>query len=82
MNERLAGRVTKNIAWIKLRNGSVEETLQVNPGTHVVRVQVAWEDHSEDESVSGMFDAGMTRRLEILLGRLRKNLSVQWRQQS
>jgi serine/threonine-protein kinase len=82
VKEDLEGRVTKNIAWIKIRNGRVEETLHVNPGKHVVRVRVAWADNSKDESVSGTFDAGMTRRLEIRLGRLRKNLSVQWSQQS
>jgi hypothetical protein len=82
VNQNLEGRVTKNIAGIKIRRGRVEETLHVNPGKHVVRVRVAWAGNSKDESVSGTFDPGMTRRLEIRLGRLRKNLSVRWSQHS
>jgi hypothetical protein len=55
------------------------ELMDVSPGTHEVRVQVKWEDNEKTERISGIFKAGVTKRLEASLGRLRKNLSLDWK---
>ena len=75
----LEGHVTKELAGIKIHKGTIEAVLDVSPGRHVVRVRIAWEDNVKEESLSGSFTAGSTRRLEIRLGLVFKNLSVEWK---
>jgi hypothetical protein len=79
LDENLAGRVKKKLLAIKVRQGSVQEQLPLAPGRHEIRVQVDWEDNEKSERISGMFKEAETRRLEIRLGRVRKNLSVEWK---
>ena len=76
--EKLSGRVSKNALVFKLRKGSYSDVLEVSPGRHQVRVQVQWEDNTRTEQVDGSFWSGVTRRLQVRLGRLRKNLSLEW----
>jgi len=79
LDESLAGRVTKKLLSIKLRKGSIQERLELVPGRHDIRVQVAWDDNEKAERIWGMFKEGEARRLEIRLGRVRKNLAVDWK---
>jgi hypothetical protein len=44
-----------------------------------VRVRVSWEDNVKEETRAAVFKAGATRLLEVRLGRIRKNLSVEWK---
>jgi serine/threonine-protein kinase len=78
LDENLAGRVKKLLA-IKVRQGSVQEQVPLAPGRHEIRVQVDWDDNERSERISGMFKEAQTRRLEVRLGRVRKNLSVDWK---
>ena len=57
----------------------LKEELEVAPGRHDVRVTVSWEGNEKSERIWGTFKPGETRRLEVRLGRLRKNLSVDWK---
>ena len=41
-------------------------------------VEVTWDENTRRRSIRGVFAAGETYRLEIRLGRLRKNLSLKW----
>ena len=79
LDQRVDGRVTKELAGLKLRKGGLEQTLNVGPGKHLVRAQAAWDDETKTEEIAGTFSAGSARRLEIRIGRLRKNLSLEWR---
>jgi serine/threonine-protein kinase len=78
LEQDLEGRVTKQVVGIKFRKGRIEDVLSVSPGKHEVRVQVAWEDNLKEEVLPGTFATGETRQLEIRLGRIRKNLSLEW----
>jgi len=78
MEEKLSGRVSKNALVFKLRKGSFSDVLEVSPGRHQVRVQIKWEDNTRTEQVVGSFRPGVTRRLQVRLGRLRKNLTLEW----
>jgi hypothetical protein len=40
---------------------------------------VTWDDNVKEERITTTFRAGQTRLLEIRLGRIRKNLSVDWK---
>jgi len=79
LEEDLEGRVTKKVVGIRIRRGRLENELDVSAGKHVVRVQVAWDDSLKEDSLPGTFEPGSTRRLEIRLGRLRKNVSLEWK---
>jgi serine/threonine-protein kinase len=79
LDERLDGTVHKELVGIKLRKGGLEKLLEVAAGKHDVRVQVVWDDSDKSETITGAFEPGSARRLEIRVGRLRKNLSMDWK---
>ena len=78
VEQRLAGQASKKGLLFTVRTGSYKDTLEVQPGRHNVRVKVAWEDNERTERLVGVFKAGVMRRLQVRLGRLRKNLSLEW----
>ncbi len=82
MDQSVDGRVSREIAGLKLRRGRASDTLELSPGRHVVRVEVEWEGSAKTQTIIGNFEAGKTRRLEVRLGSLgglRRNLSLEWR---
>jgi serine/threonine-protein kinase len=79
LQEPIEGRVTQKVLSFRLRKGSVQETLEVSPGTHEVRVQVSWEGRRRSSRISGTFKAGVTRRLDVSVARLTRELSLDWR---
>ncbi len=79
IDEKLDSRVTKKVAGIKFRKGGLEEAVGLSPGKHRIRVQAAWDDNLKTEEIVGTFGPGEPRRLEVRIGRLRKNLSVEWK---
>jgi hypothetical protein len=72
------GRVSKNLHLVKLRSGTLTDVLEVPPGRHDFLVDVRWDDEQRRERIAGLVHPGETYRLEIRLGRIRKNLSVKW----
>jgi serine/threonine-protein kinase len=81
IDEPFGGRVTKEIAGLKLRKGRLSDTLEVKPGIRQIKVQVDWEDNHKVESIRGNFKTGGTYRLKARLGSLgglRKDLSLEW----
>jgi eukaryotic-like serine/threonine-protein kinase len=79
LKEALESQETTNIPGFKRRKGRVDREVSVEPGEHAVRVQVAWDDNDRQQTLSARFAADSPRVLEINLGRLRKNLSADWR---
>jgi hypothetical protein len=75
----IEGRVRKKIVGIKWRKGHLEHTLEVSPGRHDIQVQVSWDDKQKTETIRGRFDSDSRRILEVRLGRIRKNLDLEWR---
>ena len=75
----LSGRVTKKILGLKLRSGTLEHILDVQPGRHEVRVSVAWDGSVKEQRTRASFEPGATRQLEIRLGRILKDLSLRWK---
>jgi len=78
VEQRLAGQAAKKALVFSVRKGSYKDVLEVRPGRHALRVHVSWEGNEKAERISGTFRAGVTRRLHVRLGRLRKNLSLEW----
>jgi serine/threonine protein kinase len=78
LDEKLSSRTSKKALGFNFSQGSLTQTIDVRPGQHTIRAQVTWEDDDKTESIAGTFKPGVTRRLEVRLGRLRKNLSLGW----
>jgi hypothetical protein len=78
VEQRLAGQASKKALLFTVRKGSYKDVLEVPPGRHSLRVKVAWEDNERTERIAGTFRPGATRRLQVRLGRLRKNLTLEW----
>jgi hypothetical protein len=79
VEQRLAGQPSKKALVFTVRKGSYKDVLEVPPGRHVFRVQVAWDDNEKTERIVGTFKPGATRRLLVRLGgRLRRGLSLEW----
>jgi serine/threonine-protein kinase len=81
LEEEFGGRVTKEIAGLKLRKGRLSEALEVKPGRRDVKVQVDWDDNTKVKTARSNFKPGTTYRLKAKLGSLgglRKDLSLEW----
>ena len=68
----------KSIVGVKLRRGELRETLEISPGTHDVRVRLAWDDNLRSETSTAHFAEGESRLLRVRLSRLTKALSLDW----
>ena len=77
--DRIGGRVTKEVLGIKFRRGTFHDMLELKPGRHEIQVQVSWDDGERTERISATFNPGTTRRLDVTLGRLLKDLTLEWR---
>jgi serine/threonine-protein kinase len=78
LQHRLTSRVTRDLLLFKLRSGVVRDTLPVAPGKRRIRVEVKTGDEVRTKETVASFRAGVTRRLEVKIGRLRGNLSLAW----
>jgi hypothetical protein len=77
--ERLSGQQRSMALVFKVHEGTFREEFDVSPGVHEVRVEVRWDDNLKRESIVGHFRPDVTRTLEASLGRLRKDLSLEWK---
>jgi serine/threonine-protein kinase len=78
LDERLAGQEKKTALVFKVHEGSLREELDVDPGLHEVRIEVSWDDQKKVAGIVGNFRAGATRRLDASLGRMRRELTLEW----
>jgi hypothetical protein len=79
LEQGLSGQPRKTALVFKRHEGSFRDELEVAPGLHEVRVEVSWEDNLKTERIVGNFRPGATRRLEASLGRLRRDLDLEWK---
>jgi hypothetical protein len=79
LEEQLSGQQRKKALVFKLHQGSFQDELEITPGLHEVRVEVRWDDNVKTDRIVGNFRAGATRRLEASLGRIRRDLSLEWK---
>jgi hypothetical protein len=77
--ETLDSRVTKKMLLLTIRKGSVQETLELRPGRHEVRVRIASGGETKSARVRATFRAGATRRLEVKLARLSGKIELEWK---
>ena len=78
MRRRTVFRAGAILLVVKTHEGRVTELLELPPGRHVFDVEVAWDDDVRRKSIAARFAPGQMYRLEIRIGRLRKNLSLKW----
>jgi hypothetical protein len=78
LEQRLTGQPKKKALLFKLHEGTFREELDVPAGLHEVRMEVRWDDNVRTERIVGSFRSGATRRLEASLGRIRRDLKLEW----
>ena len=78
LSRSVRGGVSRNLLVAKLHGGVVTDLLEVEPGRHEFEVVVSWDDQTRSQRIRGVFESGETYRLEVRLGRLRRNLSLEW----
>ncbi len=79
VEERLTGQKRKKALVFGMHQGSFREELEIAPGLHEVRVEVLWDDNLKRERIVGNFRPGLTRTLEASLGRIRRDLNLEWK---
>jgi len=79
LEEPLTGQKRKRALVFARHEGSSRNELAIPPGLHEVRLEVRWEDNVRTERIVGTFRPGVTRRLEASLGRIRRDLNLEWK---
>ena len=79
LDQRLSGQETKKAVVFTLHEGSFRHELDVAPGLHEVRIEVAWDGGTRVERIVGNFRSGVARKLEASLGRYRRDLRLAWK---
>jgi hypothetical protein len=79
VEEPLTGQKIKKALVFGGHEGSSRNELAITPGLHEVRVEVRWDDNVRTERIVGTFRPGVTRRLEASLGRIRRDLNLEWK---
>jgi serine/threonine-protein kinase len=79
LEERLSGQQKKKALVFPLHEGSFRDELEVAAGLHEIRVEIRWEDNMKTGRIVGNFRPGATRRLQATLGRVRRDLSLEWK---
>ena len=78
VEQRLAGETSKKALVFTVRKGSYRDVLEVRAGPTHLAGAGGLGRRREDGAIVGTFKPGATRRLQVRLGRLRKNLSLEW----
>jgi serine/threonine-protein kinase len=79
VEEEFSGKVTRKILNFRLRKGSTKQVLDIEPGEHVIRVEVVGSGFDGARRIRGTFKGGETRRLEATVdGLIKKDLSLVW----
>jgi len=81
IEQTLDSRVTRKVLSLRFRKGALNDTLDLAPGKHEVRVRVAWDDNVKAESIWANFEPGKVRTLKARLSGfagIRTSLSLEW----
>jgi len=78
VGQSVSGGVSRDLLVTKLHGGVFTDLLEVEPGRHEFEIEVSWDEETRRERIPGVFEPGETYRLQIGLGRLRRNLSLKW----
>ncbi len=75
---KLKASGSRKIVAIKVREGRLEQVLDVAPGRHEVRVEVSWEDQHRVGTQLVDVARNSTGLLEVRVSRLTKDLALEW----
>jgi eukaryotic-like serine/threonine-protein kinase len=79
LDEAIEGRVTRQILSLKQHKGAMSQSLEVDPGEHMVRMQVVGDGFSASRRIRGTFASGEKRRLRAEVGGLiKRDLTLVW----
>ena len=75
---KLQAPVSKKVVGVKVREGRAEQLLDLEPGRHEVRVEVTWEQDRRVSTKVIDVASGSTGLLEVRVGRMSKDLKLEW----
>jgi serine/threonine-protein kinase len=75
---KLKAEVAKKIVAIKLREGRLEKTLNLEPGRHEFKVEMTWDDKRKVETTVAEVNTDTTGVLDVNLARVTNDLSLAW----
>jgi hypothetical protein len=75
---QLAARVKKTLG-VAVIQGEFRRTVDVSPGKRRILVTLRYEGKTKTREIDGTFLPGKTRHLDVSLGRIRKNLDLEWK---
>jgi hypothetical protein len=79
LDRPLEGRLTEKLGRVRLYKGRVEETVEVTPERHVVRVEVAWDGKVRTARSAATFRPDSARTLDVEVLRILDDLRLEWR---
>jgi serine/threonine protein kinase len=74
----IRGDLDKKLLLFKTHSGVHTDLLSIAPGRHQFEVEAAWDGDTRRERIGARFLPGETYRLEVRLGRLKKDMSLKW----
>jgi serine/threonine-protein kinase len=78
LEAKLQAPVAKKIVAIKVRDGRLDRVIDVEPGRHEVRVEITWDQERRTATRLADIAAGATGLLDVRVGRMSKDLTVEW----
>ena len=79
LDRSLSGQQAKKAVVFTVHEGTLREEVEVAAGLHEVRLEVTWDNNVKAGKIVGNFRSGVTRTLEASLGRLRRDLKLEWK---
>jgi serine/threonine-protein kinase len=79
LERALRARPSKRVLVLKLRRERVREVLELAPGRKRILVQVSWKDQQKSQTIVGTLKPAGSRRLQVRLSRVGKDLLLDWR---
>jgi serine/threonine-protein kinase len=79
LERALRARPSKRVLVLKVRREQVREVIELPPGRKRFLVQVLWKDQQKSQTIVGTLKPAGSRRLQVRLSRVGKDLSLDWR---
>jgi len=78
LETKLHAEVAKKLVALKTHKGRFENTLDVEPGRHEIKVEVSWNESRRTETQIADVKDGQTGLLSVHVGGLTSDLSLAW----
>jgi serine/threonine protein kinase len=78
LETKLRAEVSKKLVALRVHKGHLEQTLDVEPGRHEIKVEVTWNESRRTETQVADVTDGQTGLLSVRVGGLTNDMSLDW----